>query len=418
MYKNFVGKIITLGLLVLIRATPVFADDDARLEKEYEFRETRKQIMISDARDLLTEKFKEDDLNEVKKSKDYLKKIEAEHYRVFYPMEYWLILYWTNEYRELLNDIKKEKPLYSRRSPLFLALLEKSRENISTLMEQIQKAGEINDEEKKFLQLFFQTIIFASEHDVINPLADDFLLAYPNSKYESYVRKNIRFKYTPGNFGAAMELFSGYHWFTGKLNKSFTNGIPLGFSFDLAYKRLEIYFRLGAGFFIETKREIEDDDHEMYEGDMREISLDVSLGSAVFENKRLKLVPFVGLGMLAVAAFEEEDQKRGVTTGTALTYLAGFDLNIKFERTSDFWSTKPGYEFIRIRSLSESVRDIVFCNFQIKNTPEGKSFLISVLDFSGERLLEIIESKYNHADISCFLFLLLPNSALLRFPNL
>ena len=67
-----------------------------------------KSVIISKGRSLLLDKFIENDRDKVKEIKDYLiEKGEDENYIALYTAEYWLILYWTNEYEELLKSIKK-----------------------------------------------------------------------------------------------------------------------------------------------------------------------------------------------------------------------------------------------------------------------------------------------------------------------
>ena len=71
------------------------------------FCQVDKSVVIARERSMLLDKFLMNDMENVKEIKDYLiEKLEDRNFIALYPAEQWLILYWTNEFEELLFNIK------------------------------------------------------------------------------------------------------------------------------------------------------------------------------------------------------------------------------------------------------------------------------------------------------------------------
>jgi len=160
-----------------------------------------KSVIISKGRNLLLDKFLENDFEKVKEVKDYLiEKAEDENYFAFYPVEYWLILYWTNEYEELLNSISTFDSTtiasyHTRIRPsqdmLSAKLRLKSNENVTKIIMQIQ-FSDIEIEKKKILQLNFENLTNDDSYqDTLNNQADTFLKTYPESLYKDFVKNTL-----------------------------------------------------------------------------------------------------------------------------------------------------------------------------------------------------------------------------------
>ena len=219
MRKLFITVIITF---VIFQA---FSQVDST-ERQILNYDDSKSVIISKGRSLLLDKFLENDMDKVKEIKNYLlEKGEDENYIIFYPAEYWLVLYWANEFEELSNSIVeydsvKIASYYTRIRPsqdmLYTKLLLKSRENVQTITNMIQKA-DIGLEMRDFLQLNLESLIIENEslQDNLNIQADNFLKAYPEAEYKDFTPKHIKFQLVPKNWGMAFEFFSGYGIFTG-----------------------------------------------------------------------------------------------------------------------------------------------------------------------------------------------------------
>ena len=70
--------------------------------------EQSKHVFLDKGRRLLLDHFEKSDMFKVKEVKDLLlKENEGNVYNTFYPIEFIYILYWTEEYNELIDFIKQ-----------------------------------------------------------------------------------------------------------------------------------------------------------------------------------------------------------------------------------------------------------------------------------------------------------------------
>ncbi|MDR0518205.1 MAG: hypothetical protein LBH25_14315 [Fibromonadaceae bacterium] len=320
-----------------------------------------KSEIIAKGRSLLLEKFLNNELNEVKEIKDYLKNIEKEYYSVFYDTEYWLILYWTNEYDELLNSVKtlKSQNDYKRwyllNSSLELKLKEKSSLNAQNILNQIQNAS-IGTEARDFLQLNFKAIVSGTKgafQDSLNILANDFLKTYPETEYKAYIKKNIIFEYIPSNWGFGSKFFSGYCILTGELNNSYTNYIPLGVAFDIYYKRFE--FSMQA-YFNSIKSKTKKDfsySKGVYKKDegMQTLIDEVSLGYNIIDYDSFKISPFFGIARTTIEPTEiNEIEELKEISINALAYTTGLNLSVRiYDPFVEAKVKTSGGVFLRLR---------------------------------------------------------------------
>ncbi|MEO6893493.1 MAG: hypothetical protein ABI136_00590, partial [Ginsengibacter sp.] len=91
-------------ILLILSSFNLSAQKDNLQKQIMNYADTNVEI-ITKGRGLLAEKFKEGDYDKVKEIKDYLlKNIQNKNYVIFYPLEYWYILYWTQEYNDLLTS--------------------------------------------------------------------------------------------------------------------------------------------------------------------------------------------------------------------------------------------------------------------------------------------------------------------------
>ena len=122
--------------------------------------------IISKARRMLMDKLMIDDYQKIKEIKDFLiKEVENKNYLALYIPEQWLILYWTQEFEELLTsieqvgynaDAKNISTLNNRMKPNEDKLFDKLRDkSISSrhLLDIIIENASIKQEEKEFLEL-------------------------------------------------------------------------------------------------------------------------------------------------------------------------------------------------------------------------------------------------------------------------
>jgi len=356
MRKLFISVIITF---VIFQA---FSQIDS-MEKQILNYDDSKSVIISKGRSLLLDKFIENDTDKVKEIKNYLlEKGEDENYIAFYPAEYWLVLYWTNEFEELANSIVKYDSTkivsyYTRIRPsqdmLYSKLLLKSRENVQTIKNMIQNAS-IDIEVRDFLHLNLESLIMENEpfQDTLNSQADDFLKAYPETEYKDFTQKHIKFKLVPKNWGMAFEFFSGFGIFTGTLNKNYTNNVPLGIAFDICYKRFELYLRDYIGF-NSTKKDFDYSKGVYEKGSSTMVFIpEASMGFVVLENDRFKLAPFAGIGGLHICpplGKTDKESELNEVSISAFTYNLGVSIDLKFGKNGYSFRPKSSYGFLRVR---------------------------------------------------------------------
>ena len=356
MRKLFISVIITF---VIFQA---FSQIDS-MEKQILNYDDSKSVIISKGRSLLLDKFIENDTDKVKEIKNYLlEKGEDENYIAFYPAEYWLVLYWTNEFEELANSIVKYDSTkivsyYTRIRPsqdmLYSKLLLKSRENVQTIKNMIQNAS-IDIEVRDFLHLNLESLIMENEpfQDTLNSQADDFLKAYPETEYKDFTQKHIKFKLVPKNWGMAFEFFSGFGIFTGTLSKNYTNNVPLGIAFDICYKRFELYLRDYIGF-NSTKKDFDYSKGVYEKGSSTMVFIpEASMGFAVLENDRFKLAPFAGIGGLHICpplGKTDKESELNEVSISAFTYNLGVSIDLKFGKNGYSFRPKSSYGFLRVR---------------------------------------------------------------------
>ena len=356
-------------VIILFITTELYGQNDTifSILKDYEH---SKSELILKSRRLILDKFIEGDYQKVKEIKDYLTlKVEDEDYLTLYPGEYWLILYWTQEYKNLLESFQHlltpQSSDYQRKiAPqddfLFDKLRSKSRES-RPLLEVMLNNSELENVEKDFLKMhltymlsgYGDTVI---TQDTLNLLADEYLSNYSDSIYNDFTRKYIRYKFIPSKWGFAFEFFSGYSVFTENLALNYRNNVPIGVAFDVSYKNFILYLRDYIGFSkIKIDRPYEGGIWE--EGSQVRVFLpEASIGYAVMENNRLKIAPFAGIAATDISPTEydlrKEPDLKEVGLVFTTTYTLGLNVDIKLGTNRIpmlGYGPEQNYGFIRLR---------------------------------------------------------------------
>lgn len=132
--------------------------------------EQSKHVFLDKGRRLLLDHFEKSDMFKVKEVKDLLlKENEGNVYNTFYPIEFIYILYWTEEYNELIDFIKQVDftlPVFNSvrilaaTDNMFTSLLQQTVENKDLLLVFIEES-EVSEMDKEFLVLQLEDIIRA-----------------------------------------------------------------------------------------------------------------------------------------------------------------------------------------------------------------------------------------------------------------
>lgn len=370
-------KKIFITVILTVVAYHLFCQVDS-VERQILNYDNSKSVIISKGRSLLLDKFLENDMDKVKEIKDYLiEKGEDENYIALFTAEYWLILYWTNEYEELLESIKKYTlnpyqiyPRYvrgyyssktdTRIAPLpdmlYNKLLSYSKENKDEIIRQIYSAT-IDMEKEEFLRLNFESMIKKDNfyQDTLNMRVDSYVKTYPESEYNDYMRHHIKYKYVLGNWGAALEAFAGISFLTGKIKNIYSDEAVGGGggAVDIYYKKFEFVLRMFGGSLKVTKDMEYSTGIYPKDSAMTVFLPELSFGYTAFENHRIKLAPFVGIGGFFVHTSSTERKKipeLKELSVSAFAFNLGTSFDIRFGKKPQYLYYPNSFDgFIRIR---------------------------------------------------------------------
>ncbi len=300
-------------------------------------------------RRLLSRYFSEGNLKKVKKIKDILMEdCPGDNFIVFYPNEYYLILFWVNEYNELLSAIDHPvqgvqypdfyfSTLYFYPDTLYKTLLKASRDNIDTLEKQINDS-DIGDVEKGFLSLYLKNLIsghgrtyFQITQDTVNKLADEFLKKYPDNIYKPFVINNIKYVVVPADWGYSVLFLSGYGFFTNDIKKYVGGNVPVVIGLDVNYKRAVLYGYLYNGF-ASLSKDITYSEGVWEAGSPVQVMIpQVSLGYNIKNGDVLKIAPFTGIASTMISPSskdltDNEDLKKADRSATTFILGTNFDI--------------------------------------------------------------------------------------------
>lgn len=344
---------------ILLAISKTFCQENS-IEEQIKNYYMPKNVLILEGRNLLLKKISEQDLKAVKEIKDSLIKLEDDDFAAFGFLEYQLILYYIEEFQELLNTIKpldsikisnhnyRPHSIYSNYSYTYLEVLtSKSRESSHKIKQQIYNAN-FSAEDTDFLILNFE---YLTVDYLRKEKAKRFLDIYPDSRYKYYIKYFIgvsQFNPAPKNLHLDFELFSGYGIFTGELSDNYKNNIPIGLAIYIGYKKIELNTRMYIGF---AKAKKVPSDINVWLGEL-------DLGYAIIKKERFKISPFVGIALMSISPpsidLDINSELKSYRLDNTITYTAGmnFDILLKDEPKSlydykNICDFKP--DFLRIR---------------------------------------------------------------------
>ena len=361
-----------LILLLFLRPVSSFCQRDS-IKKEILNHNDEKAVTILKGRSLLIEKFLIGDLMKVKEIKDYLiSDIEDRNYAVFYPEEYWLILYWTQEYRELIESISHDNYLQinsfaSKIKPqdnqLFNTILNQSdsEESRMHLFRSINNSN-LPDIDKEFLAINLDFLLSinkdeSTKQELFNESADKFLTKYPDSKFDNYIRIYIRNKLVPVKWGFGAETFIGNGWFTYDPENLFKDNFSFGIDLDFKYTRLQMSLRALYGF-SKTNQDIPYSKGTWAKDSQAEIGqIETSLGYILTENEDIKITSFIGMAGTSILPGAYDIKQNADLKQAGFNFLPscsfGLNYDIKlgeFKKRFFNWSgPEKNYLFLRIK---------------------------------------------------------------------
>jgi hypothetical protein len=237
---------------------------------------------------------------------------------------------------------------------LYNKLLLYSKEDDDEIISQIYNSS-IEMEKKEFLRLNFVSMIKKSNsyQDSLNMQVESYLKAYPESLYNDYIRNYIKYKYVLGDWGAALEVFFGMSLLAGSLKDMYSDDVLGGGSIDVYYKKFEFLLRMYGGS-LRAKNDMEYS-KGFYPKDstMNAFLPELAFGYSVFENHRIKLAPFAGIGGLFIHTSSKKrkeipELKELSISEFAFNFGASFDIRFGRKPQYKYYPNSFG-GFLRIR---------------------------------------------------------------------
>ena len=294
-------KLLFIGMLLLFSTATAFAQIENEIDQS-------KSEQIRKGREYLLEKFLDRDYDKVKEIKDYLLGLETDDYKALAQFELWHILFWTQEFDALTTSFRQvdsafaadaEKKVIPPYDQLREQLYRRSVEDEHLLRFNLQEAH-LSAEDEAFLNLYLDwdlKPITLENIEKCNESADKFLAQYPDSDYDWFVRHMIRRVFVDKNWGWGF----GLDLCTGISTGTFARPIGgLGLSLDVLYKKLD--FMLGYEvIFGKTVVDVPYTNNSVPTiypkgSHSNTIVWYANLSYPVWENKRWRLAPFIGVG--------------------------------------------------------------------------------------------------------------------------
>ena len=337
-----------------------------------------KSDLISKARRLILDKFIEGDIVTVLSTMRYVEnEIEDDDYTALWAAEKIFINFWAADYVPILGFFHvppQNQAVSSTKIPDKIKiepapdlLLYKLREQTSVKFDSIDRlisVAFLDNEAKDFLHILLEHIsssnrkgyYSASDEDArlsLNDKANRFIESYPESKYASYIKAQVCEEYFPSKLGIALGLGSGYTALSGELSRLFTNPIPLIFNVDAEYMRVSLLMSFLVGF-NRTNTDMTYSGGVFPKGEAtRQWVGEFDLGYRIYDSKRFKIIPFVGITQMsfeATSAAKDKDEALKELSVKCHSYDFGLSSDFKIPRCTQYmYGVESSYMAVRLK---------------------------------------------------------------------
>ncbi len=184
----------------------------------------------------------------------------------------------------------------------------------------------------------------------MNKKCDAFLKRFPLSKFNKFVRTDLRVVYAPSNWGAGYDLVGGYSQNSGSYAEYFKTDVVFGTGIFTTYKKMAIRGELVLAGSTSRKYFSENGNWEKGEY-FTLLYYGLNLGYELFEDNKFRLESHVKFGgsRLDYASSEDEDAKDETVLSSAITPGVGFTLLymlIQPKRVDDEHVWNKGYIYV------------------------------------------------------------------------
>jgi hypothetical protein len=262
--------------------------------------------------------------------------IETAHIGVrrYYIFSYWESMIFSillEDYSNFFNKIKEpreypsiskdEKKIYrflSYSYQEFYYLLSEFLKENGDKIEQTILSANVNDEEKRFLNLYLDNFIYDSDPcDIIskNKLMSDassFENKYSESFLAEYSKKFISYDYVPSNFSFGGFFNSGIIIPDQKLRTYLSPSIPTILSMELKYKRMIFSVGLGPSWGQKINKEFEYDTLWLKNDKTGLSTGEIGFSYNFIETDRINIAPSIGLRGAGIFAPSEKGRYKDI----------------------------------------------------------------------------------------------------------
>ncbi len=349
-------KLLLLSIFALISTMQLKAQTtdstQQSLEKEINTYESKDLVFIANARLMIAEAIKADDLKKAKTTfKFIVDKYDLSNYTPFAPTERIVLSLALEEYGTILTDIsrgvsnlsinKGDKIIAYKNDGLFLIASTYLEKNKTALRNNIPAAERLQQEDKDLLELMYKSFDVEAEtaknkanaQSRLNNDADVFIELYPTSVYLPFVQQFIKEEYQDADAGLIMDFGVSRFNLSSKFYQYFDKkdtGLALGFS--VPYKKM--LFTLSANFiqnFTRTDMPLTVKGY-YWEKDIKGSIVDIELGAGynVLSSKRFQLYPYATLAYNAIVPMKQQERDLSMFRGDGIAVGAGAIFDYKF----------------------------------------------------------------------------------------
>jgi hypothetical protein len=337
-----------------------------------------KSDIISRGRNLLLDSYVSGDIDKVNEAYIYLNdKVADENFAVFNSFEQIYLGALTKNYAYSLHEIlridsisklspsiRRKKPVMPITELLSQKLADNSFVYLHKIIKNIDKST-LTGEDKKMLILILNDI-FSDNYQIntpevkakiqngINLKCDSFLVAYPHSRYEHYVRNYIRLVVGPSYWGFGMDFSLGYAN-AGLKSESIVDGYVVGIGCDFHHKKLGLFTRVNIigtttrkNFYFTPSAILPAGSSVTY------LNPELSLGYETLNNKTVTLMPFAGIGGFFCDPLQNDQNKIPELKDkdlSSFSYQVGLNCDFKFKtiRANPYLINEYSFQCIRLR---------------------------------------------------------------------
>jgi hypothetical protein len=337
-----------------------------------------KSDIISRGRNLLLDSYVSGDIDKVNEAYLYLNdKVANDDFAVFNSFEQIYLGALTKNYTYSLHEIlridsiSKLNPSIRRKNsimPNTELLSQKLADNSFVYLHKIIKnidKSTLSGEDKSMLTLILNDI-FSENYQIntpevkakiqngINLKCDSFLVAYPHSRYEHYVRNYIRLVIGRSDWGFGMDFSIGYAN-AGLKSNYIDDGYSVGIGCEFQHKKLGLFTRVNI-IGTTTKKDFYFTPTAILPAgsSVTYLAPEISLGYETLNNKKVTFMPFAGISGLFCDPLKDDQDKIPQLKDKELSsfcYQVGLncDFKLKSLKANQYLINEYNIQSIRLR---------------------------------------------------------------------